>query len=101
MNSNFIDATIDTSLHNLIAEGPLFNGDFLMDAPFTTVTQSDIDALKLKMDNLTIASHTQALQIEVERVKRRKLQSSIRVMRQNSVHPRPEIMSLQQEIQAA
>ena len=87
MNDKFFDTTIDTLLPDFIANGPFFDETLFSEIPPAPVTSSDMLAFNSKMDNLIIASNTQALQIEVELVKRRKLRSSVRLIKQNLLSP--------------
>ena len=101
MSDKLFDSTINALLPDLIAEGPFLDETLFTGAPSAVVTPSDILNLSSKMDNLIIAVNTQALQIEVERVKRRKLQSTVRVIKQNLSLPCQDVITLTQETQAA
>jgi len=61
MSDWFFDASIDTLLPDLIAEGPFLDETLFSEAPPAVVTPSNILDLSSKMDNLIIASNTQAL----------------------------------------
>ena len=101
MSDKLFESTIDTLLPDLIAEGPFLDETMFTGVTSAVVTPSDILNLSSKMDNLIIAVNTQALQIEVERVKRRKLQSSVRFIKQNLSSPCQDAVTLKQEMQAA
>jgi len=87
-------------LPDLLAEDPLCDNLFSLEAPPLSITHPDIAALNFKLDSLSLECNTQALQIEVERVKRQKLRSSIRSIRQKISLPCPDTMSLKGELQA-
>jgi len=72
MNDNFLNTQTDILLPDLLAEDPLLDSLFCLEAPPLGVTHPDIMALNLKLDNLSLECNTQALQLEVERVKRQK-----------------------------
>ena len=82
MNSNFVNTQMDMLLQDLLSEDPLFDNMFSLEAPPLSVTHTDIAALNFKLDNLSFECNTQALQIEVERVKRQKLRTSLRSIKQ-------------------
>ena len=72
---------------------------FSLEAPPLSITHPDIAALNFKLDSLSLECNTQALQIEVERVKCQKLPSSVRSIRQKMSLPCPDAMSPKGELQ--
>ena len=60
--------------------------------------QQEISNLSAKVERLILDSNTQALRVEIERVKRRKLQSSLKQIRSQLLHPCPEIEIIKQEV---
>ena len=91
---------MDMPLPDLLSEDPLLDNMFFLEAPPLSVTHPDIAALNFKLDNLSLECNTQALQLEVEQVKRQKLRTSLRSIRQKITLPCPDATSLKGEQQA-
>jgi len=90
---------IDRPLPDLLDTDSLLNNVFSLEASPLSKTHPDIAAINLKLDSLSLECNTQAIQIEVERVKRQKLRSSIRSIQQISL-PCPDTISIKGEIQS-
>jgi len=99
MNNNFLNTQTDIPLPDLLYEGPLIDDMFCFEAPPLNVVYPGITELNLKLDNLSLECNTQALQLEVERVKRQELRASIRAMKQQISLPCPDTALIKREIQ--
>jgi len=85
-------------LPDLLDTDSLLNNVFSLEAPPLSITHPDIAKLNFKLDSLFLECNTQALQIEVERVKRQKLRSLVRSLRQSMSLPCPEARLIKEEL---
>ena len=95
---NLIDLTGDPTLPDLLPEEPIYSELFQIDDLLMPVPHPDIVELNRKLDLLTIETNTQGLHIEVEKAKRRRLQATVRQLRQDLSLPCPDIPMLKNEI---
>ena len=57
---------------------------------------TDLKIINDRLENLEVSVNTQSLRIEVERVRRQKLRSSLRQLKHEASTPYPEVVSLKQ-----
>ena len=94
---NLISLTEDPTLPDLLPENTLLN-EFRFDDFTTPLFQSDIVEINRKIEQLTIDLNTQGLRLEIERVKRQRLQTSLRQIKHDLTLPCPELMTLRDEL---
>ena len=99
MNDNFIELQNHMSLPDLIDNDSMFNSVFPLEAPPLITIHPDIAAISHKLDGLSLECNIQALQIEVERVKRQKPRSAVSSLRKRMSLPCPEARLLREELQ--
>ena len=95
MSDNYICFNKDLTAPDLL---PL--DDFISDIPCIKdpKLQQELANINAKIERLTLDSNTQSLRVEIERGKRRKLQSSLKQVRHQLLHPCPEVETLKQEL---
>ena len=98
MFNELFDLSTNTAIPDLISEGPLPDDLLQLGDLLPMPEHSDIIAISRRLEDLTIENNTQALQIKLERMKRRRLRPSLRVLEQNLLRPCPEVASLRQEL---
>jgi len=94
---NLISLTADPTLPDLLPEDTLLN-EFRLDDFATPLFQSDIIEINRKIEQLTIDLNTQGLRLEIERVKRQRLQTSLRQIKHDMALPCPELLALKNEL---
>jgi len=93
-----INLTDDPTLPSLVLEEPIYDDVFQIEDLLAPVPHLDILELKRKLDLMTIDINTQGLRLEVERSKRQRLQATVRQLRRDLIHPRPDIQILRDEL---
>ena len=78
-NHNYFDMDL-TAPDLLLIDGLITDLTYPKD-PELVALQQEMFNLKAKMERLILDSNTQALRVEIERVKRRRLQSSLKQIR--------------------
>ena len=96
LNHNYFD--MDLTAPDLLPIDDLITDLTCPKDPELVVLKQEIFNLNAKMERLILDSNTQALRVEIERVKRRKLQSSLKQIRGQLLTPCPEIETLKREI---
>ena len=94
-NHNYFD--MDLTAPDLLPIDDLITDLTCPKDPELVALRQEMSNLNAKMERLILDSNTQALRVEIERVKRRKLQSSLKQIR-GQLTPCPEIETLKQEI---
>ena len=98
MSSNLNYFDMDLTAPDLLPIDDLITDLTCPKDPELDVLKQEIFNLNAKMERLILESNTQALRVEIERVKRRKLQSSLKQIRGQLLTSCPEIETLRQEI---
>ena len=98
MNDNHIYFDMDLTAPDLLP-----TDDFISDLPYIkdpelVSLQQEISNINAKLERLTLDSNTPSLRVEVERVKRRRLQSSLKQVRNQLLHPCPKVETVKQEM---
>ena len=88
----------DPSLPDLVPEDTILNDPFGLDNLIMPSSQPDIVGIERKLDNMTIDTNTQGLRIEIERVKRQRLQASLRQVKRDLTLMNSEINGLKSEL---
>ena len=96
VNHNYFD--MDLTAPDLLPIDDFINDLTYPKDPELVSLQQEMSNLNAKMERLILDSNTQALRVEIERVKRRKLQSSLKQIRSQLLNPCPEIETIKQEI---
>jgi len=96
--NNLINLTSDPLLPDLVPEEPIYDEIFKIDDLLMPVPHPDIAELNRKIDLLTVEINTQGLRLEVEKVKRQRLQATVRQMKRDLSLPCPNIAMLKNEI---
>ena len=76
----------------------MLNDLFRIDDLPTPVMHPDIIEINRKLEHLTLETNTQGLRIAVERVKRQRLQASVRQVKQDLALPCPDLMVIRNEL---
>ena len=95
---NLVNLTSDSILPDLVPEEPIYDEIFKIDDLLMPVPHPDIAELSRKLDLLTVETNTQGLRIEIEKVKRQRLQATVRQLRRDMSLPCPDIPMLKSEI---
>ena len=95
---NLINLTSDPILPDLVPEEPIYDEIFKIDDLLMPIPHPDIAELSRKIDLLTVEANTQGLRLEVEKVKRQRLQATVRQLKRDLSLPHPDIAMLKSEI---
>jgi len=96
--SNLISLNNDPVLPDLVPEDPVYSELFPIDDLLMPTSHAEINDLKRRFDLLTIDNNTHGLRMEVERAKRHRLQSTVKLLRQDLSLASTEILTLKNEI---
>jgi len=96
--NNLSDSITSEIIPDMLAGGPFSDDLFRIDDLIPMPEHPDIVAISRQLESLTIENNTQALQIKIERMKRRQLRSSLRSMEQVLIRPCSDAASLKQEL---
>jgi len=88
------DSITNEVIPDLLAGGPFADDLFRIDDLIPMPEHPDIIAISRQLESLTIENNTQALQIKIEKMKRRQLRSSLRSMEQVLLRPCSDAASL-------
>jgi len=99
LHNNMIDLFDDATLPDLLlAEEPLYSEAFKIDDLVMPPPHPQIAELSRKIESLTIEVNTQGLQLEIERTKRQRLQSTVRQLKRDIVAPCPDLLAIQNDL---
>ena len=96
--NNLINPNNDPMLPDLVPEGYNDNEIFQIDDLIVPMPHNEIDNLTRKLELLIIDTNSNGLRIEVERAKRRRLQTIVKQTERNLSLANSEIMVLKNEI---
>ena len=88
----------DPTLPDLIPEDLLFDDLLRVNESMMPLVHPDVVELGRKLDSLTIEVNTQGLRLEIEKVKRQRLQASIRQVKRELVTMSAEINEIRNEL---
>ena len=97
-SSYLTNSAMDPVLPDLLPEGSFLDDLLYTDVPVPTIPNADIATLNHRLDRLSLDTNTQSLRIDKEKAKRQKLSATVRRVRQDLSSPRPEIVTLQQDV---
>ena len=86
------------ALPDLLPEGSFLDDLLDTDATVPTFPDADLVTLTQRFDQLSLDTNTQLLRIEVEKAKRQKLSATVRRVKTDLLSPRPEIVTLRQDV---
>ena len=89
---------IDLMFPDLLPEDPMINNLISMETPQLLPSSHDIKTISDRLENLEIVTNTHSLRIEVERVKRQKLRSSLKQFKHDAFTPSADMASLRQTV---
>jgi len=78
---------IDLIFPDLLLEEPMLTNLFPIEASQLVPPPQDLKMITDRLEDLEIASNTQSLRIEVERMKRQKLRASLRQLKHHTPSP--------------
>jgi len=98
MNDDRVFYDMDLAVPNLLPIEDLINDIPYIKDPEIASLQQEIANINARLERITLDSNTQSLRVEVERVKRRRLQTSLKQVRNQLLHPCPEVATMKQEM---
>ena len=98
MSDDCLFYDMDLAIPNLLPIEDIINDIPHVKDPEITSLQQEIANINSRLERITIDSNTQSLRAEVERVKRRRLQTSLKQVRNKLFHPCPDVAILKQEM---
>ena len=98
MNNDCLFYDMDLTIPDLLPIGDITNDLPLINDPERTSLQQEIINISARLEKLTIDNNTLALRVEIERTKRRKLQTSLKQVRNQLLHPCPDMAIIKQEM---
>ena len=99
MFSNYLTSfEMEPALPDLLPEGSFLDDLLDADAPAPAISNADLVALNQRFDRLSLDTNTQSLRIDIEKAKRQKLSATVRRVKQDLLSPRPETVTLRQNV---
>ena len=78
MSDDYLFYDMDLAIPNLLPVEDIINDLPQINDPKITSLKNEIANINARLENITIDGNTQSLRVEVERVKRRRLQTSLK-----------------------
>jgi len=98
MHNDYSLFNMDLAIPNLVPAEVMFDDLPQINDPEITSLKNEIADINARLEKITIDSNTQSLRVDVERVKRRKLQTSLKQVRNKMSNPCPDIAVLKQQM---